>query len=472
MMKGKLKKFTEFSKTILPNEAKYLESRYHFTDSEKLTIISRVITNALSQNTFVDFDEEIDKRKYSYIKNWIEKKLASIDVDATIGWIMLLKQKILTDAITSNEEKEFLSYISTYKTINFNFQNLYDLAKEYKSYLLVRMRYKDHKIIADFIEIYRKKYVQATVNNEKLYTATTEITNQYTLNNIDTKHLEAWLLQVFKNETIDGKNRYQAFVLLAFMYTNYNENDKLKVLFDQIDVYFSKGEMYSRRLLSNYYASRVLLHSKQDEFKEAEFYGYLSIRQNNSDALMYLNNLVAILLRNNKPDKAFILLEKHYGLYVETHNYHQKIGYCSYQIRVLAELKKNNLAESTAKTFLRKYKNEVLNHRWHHFFTSYINVLVIQEKYDEVLKLSSKFNLVEKEEERQKQNNYVPNISWSISLSRYMEGKINSKHLLDEIKAPLKEIKPTKNQKQLMIKVIDKLSNNLPESFLKLKSYI
>ena len=471
-MKTKLKKFTEFSKTILPNEAKYLESRYQFTDPEKLSIITLVVTNALSQNKPVDFDGDIDKRKYSYIKNWIENKLASIDVDATIAWIMSLKKKILTDAIASHEEKEFLHYISTYKNIEFNFQNLYDLAKEYKSYLLVRMRYKDHKIVADFLDAYLDSYIEAKATKDKLYDATTEITNQYTRNNNETKHLETWLLQVFKDENIDGKNRYQAFVLLAFMYTNYNENDKLKVIFDQIDYYFSQGEMYSRRLLSNYYASRVLLHSKQDEFKEAEFYGYLSIRQNNNDVLMYLNNLVAILLRNHKPEKAVSLLEKHHDLYKETHNYHQKIGYCSYQIRVLSELQKNKLAEATAKTFLRQYKNEVLNHRWHHFFTSYINVLIILEKYDDVLKLASKFNLTEKESERQKQNNYVPNISWSISLSRYMEGQINSLRLLEEIKAPLKDIQPTKNQKQLMIKVIDRLSNNLPEAFLKLKSHI
>ncbi|MEM5565041.1 hypothetical protein WNY78_07990 [Psychroserpens sp. AS72] len=471
-MKTKLKKFTAFSKTILPNEAKYLESRYQFTDIEKRNIISLVITNALSQNKPVEFNAEINKRKYSYIKDWIEKKLASIDVDTTIAWVMSLNKKILTDAITSNEEKEFLYYISAYKNIEFNFQNLYELAKEYKSYLLVRMRYKDHKIVADFLHNFKNNYLEATVTKEKLYEATAEITNQYTLNKNETKHLEKWLLKVFNSEKIDGKNRYQAFVLLAFMYTNYNENDKLKVIFDQIDYYFSQGEMYSRRLLSNYYASRVLLHSKQDEFKEAEFYGYLSIRQNNNDALMYLNNLVAILLRNNKPEKAFTLLEKHQDLYKETHNYHQKIGYCSYQIRVLSELQKNNLAESTAKTFLKQYKNEVLNHRWHHFFTSYFNVLIILEKYDDVLKLSSKFNLIEKESERQKQSNYVPNISWSISLSRYMEGKINSSRLLEEIKAPLINILPTKNQKQLMIKVIDRLSNNLPEAFLELKSHI
>ncbi|RMA64353.1 hypothetical protein [Ulvibacter antarcticus] len=468
----KLKKFTAFSKTILPNEAKYLETQFQFVDEEKLQIIKLVIENALSQNIFRDFDADIDKRKYSYIKDWINKKLLSIDVDATIGWIMSLNKKILTDAISSKEEKEFLNYISSYKNIDFSFQSLYDLAKEYKSYLLVRMRYKDHQIVAGFILENKASYIKAREITEKLYSATAEITDQYTLNNNDTKYLENWLLEVFNEASISGKNRYQAFILLAFMYSNYDENDKLKLLFNQIDIYFSLGEMYSRRLLSNYYASRVLLHSKQDEFKEAEFYGYLSIRQNNNDTLMYLNNLVAILLRNNKPEKAFSLLEKHTDLYRETHNYHQKIGYSSYQIRVLSELQKNSLAEATAKTFLRKYKNEVLKHRWHHFFTSYISTLIVQEKYEEVLKLSTKFDLIKKEGERQKQNNYVPNIAWSISLARYMEGKINSKRLLNEIKAPLIDVHPTTNQKQLMIKVIDRLSKNLPEAFLKLKSHI
>ncbi|MGY8914717.1 MAG: hypothetical protein ACKVJF_06490, partial [Flavobacteriales bacterium] len=211
-MKTKLKKFTEFSKTILPNEAKYLETRYQFVDEEKLQIIQLVIANALSQNSTKHFDAKIDKRKYSYIKDWIEKKLLNIDVDATIGWIMSLNQKIHTDAIASNEEKEFLNHIASYKTIDFNFQSLYELAKEYKSYLLVRMRYKDHQVIADFIKESKASYIKAREIKEKLYTATTEITNQYTLNNHETKHLEKWLLQVFKDDLISGKNRYQAFI--------------------------------------------------------------------------------------------------------------------------------------------------------------------------------------------------------------------------------------------------------------------
>ncbi|WP_262732219.1 hypothetical protein [Gaetbulibacter sp. NE] len=73
-MKIKLKKFTEFSKTILPNEAKYLASEHLFTDDEKTEIINRLAKSAISNTSKANFDTNIDKRKYSYVKNWILKK--------------------------------------------------------------------------------------------------------------------------------------------------------------------------------------------------------------------------------------------------------------------------------------------------------------------------------------------------------------------------------------------------------------
>lgn len=187
---------------------------------------------------------------------------------------------------------------------------------------------------------------------------------------------------------------------------------------------------------------------------------------------MYLNNLAAILLRNNKARQAAALLEDYRERYDSTRNWHQKIGYASYQVRVLGELGQTALAELKARNFLKIHKADLLKHRWHHFFTSYINVLIAREKYAEVLKLSRKFGLKEKEKERMKKSNYVPNISWSISLSRYMEGKISDARLLDEIKEPLQDIRPTENQKRLIMQVINRFSENLPETFLKLKSYL
>lgn len=471
-MKTKLKKFTEFSQHVLPHEATYLSGMHQFKDAEKNGIIELVIANALSDSEPVAFNQQIDKRKYSYIKKWVNNKLSAIDVDIIINWLMDLKNKVLTDAISPNEEKAFLQYIIHYKKVDYNFQNLYDLVKDYKSYLLVRMRYKDHQIVADFLKNYETHYATAQKIDAKLYKATTDITNQYSLNNNEPKVWERWLLKVFQSQEIDGKNRYQAFVLLAFMYTNYGQNDKLKSIFDQIDVYFGQGQLYSRRILSNYYANRVLMHSRKNELDDAEHYAFLSIRQVNNDTLMYLNNLVAILLRTGKPNLANGLMSEHHNLFMDTHNKYQKIGFASNQIRVFTELKKVIEAENYAKKAIKKYKSEIIGYRWHHFFTSYFNVLILQENYAELLKLTRKFKLTAKEKERKKKGNYVPNISWSISLSRYMEGVINENKLLDEIKAPIAGTDHTLNQKQHMIKVIDKLSKNLPKAFSHLKSYL
>jgi hypothetical protein len=471
-MKIKLKKFTELSKSILPHEAQYLALISNFQDPEKQQIFNQVVKNAVSESIFVSFDDSIDKRKFNYIKNWMEKKLTFIDVDLNTEWIMLYKKKILTDTISSLEEAHFLQYVQGYKQPDYNFQNLYELAREYRAYLLIRMRYNDHQIIANFLELFSSHFAKAKKIQDKLYQATTEITNQYTLKNNETKYWEKWLNKVFITTTIDGRNRYQAFVLLAFMFTNYNDNQKLKLLFDQIDVFFSRGEMYSRRLLSNYYANRVLLHSKENELTKAEYYGFLSIRQNNDDTLMYVNNLVAILIKNNKPQKALELLENFRALSELTHNYHQKISYTSYHIRLLTDFNQLLQAENIARHFLRKNEEAILKHRWHLFFTSYFNVLITKEKYEEVLQLFQKYKLEERENDRRKRSNYVPTISWSVSLSKYMEGKINSVRLLQEIKEPLEGIVISEKERNLMIQVIDRLSKNLPEAFSKLKSHL
>lgn len=94
-MKVKLKKFTETSKNILPNEAQYLASIANFQDEEKKEIFNRVVENATSQGKFKSFNENIDKRKYNYIKSWIEKKLQLIDVDLMTEWIMQYQKKFL-----------------------------------------------------------------------------------------------------------------------------------------------------------------------------------------------------------------------------------------------------------------------------------------------------------------------------------------------------------------------------------------
>lgn len=468
----KLKKFTAFSKTILPNEAKYLEKKIRFVDIEKCDIIELLINNALPENNFKDFNVGIDKRKYSYLKSWILNQLNTIDVDASINWILSLKNKILTDIISPKEENDFLVFLADYSNeLDFNFQSIFELAKDYKPYLLVRMRYKDHKTVSQFLATYEPYHVKSKEIHHKLYQATIEITDQYTLNKSNPQYWEKWLYKIFTTNKIDGRNRYNAFVLLAFLYTNNNQTIKLENIFNLIDTYFNEGKLYSRRLLSNYYASRVLMHSKQNEFNKAEYYATLSIRQYNNDTLMYINNLIAILLKNQNFNKAKKILDDSVTLFKTSPNHHQRVGYISYKIRVLTELNQYKLAEETIDLYLKTNAKEILSYRWRHFFTSVFNLLIKIEKYEKVLKISNKFSILKKELLQKSKSNYIPNILWSISLSNYMEGNINEILLLDELENSIILLNPSNNDKKIFLKVLNQLSNNLPNVFLKFKSH-
>jgi len=468
----KLKKFTEFSKTILPNEAKYLEKRIRFVDAEKCDIIKLLISNALPNNNFKAFNVDLDKRKYTYIKSWVLKQLRAIDVDVSINWILSLKNKILTDIISPKEESDFLMFLSDYdKELDFNFQSIFELAKDYKPYLLVRMRYKDHKTVSIFLETYESFYVKSKKIHRKLYQATIEITNQYTLNKSNPKYWEKWLNKIFNTKEIDGRNRYNAFVLLAFLFTNNNQTSKLENIFNLIDDYFNNGELYSRRLLSNYYASRVLLHSKQNEFNKAEYYALLSIRQHNNDTLMYTNNLVAILLKNRNFSKAQKILDDSLMLFKSSPNNHQRVGYISYKIRVLTELGHYKLAEETIDFYLKTNAKEILKYRWHHFFTSAFNLLIKIEKYGKLLKICNRYSILEEELLQKSKPNYIPNILWSIFLSKYMEENINETQLLDELEKSMILLNPNNNDKKILLKVLNQFSNNLPNVFHKFKSH-
>jgi len=72
------------------------------------------------------------------------------------------------------------------------------------------------------------------------------------------------------------------------------------VVYQQLDNLFKTPLFYSKRLLANYYANRAMMHSKLNELTQAEKYGYLSIRNKNSDYLFYLINLCGVLLKQGK----------------------------------------------------------------------------------------------------------------------------------------------------------------------------
>ncbi len=461
-MKPKLKVFQNFSAQLLPHEAKYLSGLSEFQDDQKREIFSRVIANTLSRQP-KEFDPEIDKRKYHYIKSWIETRLDQRDVDKVGSWVLDFQKHLSLDLLDSKEETQMLDYLKQYKRIGYNFQLLYSMAQEYRYYLLVRLRYDDHLIVEDFLSRYKSAYLKAQKIHQKLYEATGEITHKYSSASKEISHWEKWLLKVFKTSEIDGNNRYKAFVLLAFLYTTTKNARKLQEIFELIDGYFTLGDLYSRRILYNYYSNSVLLYSQLKDYTKAIYFGELALGQSNSDTLMHVNHLVAIYLRVKAHSEALSLLENYKSLYESSQNVHQKITYISNYLRVLDELKQWKKAENIGLYFLSRYEKELFDYRWHHFFTSYLNLLLQSEHYSMILSLEKKYQLRKKEAESRVPNGYIPTISWSVDLAEYMEEQLDASVLISRITESLKGIELSESQKEVLARTSSTLVAALPE---------
>ena len=472
-MKSRLKIFNDFAEGILPHEASYLLKENKIRDEEKESILKRVCENAGRFFSSQNFDENIDKRKYTYIKKWINKKLEKADVDEHLNYLSSIENKILTDTISPLEERVLLDHISSYDHTSFYFQKFYELVREYQDFLLIRFRYQDCQLTETFLKEHREFYLHSVDVKEQLFFATKDLTRQYTSGSLNTKHWEEKLLSFMYSEKLDGRNRYNAFIRLVFLYFNYKEYDKATKVFDQIDTYFKEGQMYSRRILFNYYANRVILHSNLEDLDKAEYYAHLSVKQENSDKLFYLNNLIAILLKKEKNKEALNLMTGNYELFKNSHNHHQKLGFATHYIRTLVRNKRLKIAENFAENFLYNNKQNVFEHRWRHFFSNYLMLLITTEKHEEVLKTTRKYNLLEREEEVMDREDFIPKIHWYYMLSNYMVGNYSEEKLQKEL------LKTTENSKNFTSKgrveffsFVDRLSFTLPKLFSVVKSHL
>ncbi len=439
-MRSKLQKFTEFANSLLPHETAYLLSVQQFEDEIKLGILQLMDHNCRNIRQFTPYDTSIDKRKYSNLKNWITERLRSIDVDMRFEWLSEMERKIMTDAIDSQEEKQLIKSIRDYDRLDFYFTKFYELVKHYRHFLLIRLRYAYHRIADDFLERYREQYKRCKEVHDRLHEATLDIVNQYSRNSSHSLHWENWLTEVFYDQGLDGYNRYLALVRLTFIYYNYRNFEKLRKKYDYIDQLFTEGMYYSRRLLLNYYSNRVMLHSKFNEFEKAEYYGYLSIRDKNSDYIHYVNNLSAVLLRQHKYQEALQLMRTAYPEMKTTTNFHSRVGFVAFYLKCLNYNQQYANAEHYAESFLQAYKKEIFEYRWHIFFSSYLEALLKQEKFSKLLKVVRKQQLLERERQYQSSANYLPTILWYNAIARYKEMHIRQDELAELIQQSLIEL--------------------------------
>ncbi len=468
MPKTFLSTFQSFASGILPHQVMWIMENHKMKDPEKIRILNVLENNLLHPSRSLAFPVEADRRKYSYIKNRIIEKLNSIDVDVFYQWLCDMDKSIMTDSLSQEDEKKIINLIQNTQKPGYYFLRFFELVQNYRHFLLIRVRQENYQITGSFLERFQPIYDKCRSINQTLHNATLDIVQEYRSFSAESRKWEQWLIDVFEDDSIDGLNRYFAIVRLTFLYYVYKEYDRLLALFDKLDKLFAKGEFYSPRILVNYYANRVLVHTRENDLKKAEYYGFLSIRYKTSDYLQYLNNLCAVLMRRGKNEEALALMTNSFPEFKKTLSSHNRIGFVSFYIQALIRNNKPGEAAEYARSFLENHKKDILNTRWHLFFTSYVFALLQTENYNKILSLEKKYQLLGREEAYRKKAGYIPSFIWIYQLAQYKELHITSEQLWEALYETALPYIPDKHKFRLMKEMCHELMPHHPEVFQRL----
>ncbi|WNJ20472.1 hypothetical protein [Pontibacter sp. G13] len=462
-MKAKLAKFRAYCGELMPHEPAYLAHIQQFADADNLRILQQVEELVARPDPHRELDASIDKRKYSRWMKWAQTKLSQIDVDRQFDWISQMERSLMTDAITPTEEKELLRAIKAARTSDYYFVKFYELAVQFRQFLLIRMRYKAHATVHQFLDDHQAAFERSREVFAQLHRVSQDITAQYSSQATESRQWEEWLNTMIQDESLDGLNRYMAIVRLTFIYMNYRQLHKQLALYDRIDGWMRQGMFYSRRILANYYANRLTLHAQLGDLARAEQFGYLAIKYKGSDYLLYVNKLSAILLRRHNQPAAMELMRSAFPELRNSRNAHERVGFASFYIRCLIESGLPAEAEQYAESFLRGYSQEVMAHRWHLFFTSYLKALLVQEKSASMLQLVNKHKLMNREHTYRHRPNYLPTLRWYVGWAQYHEGKLSQRRLIGQIQDSLKDLQRSPRNIQLAKTLVDELKPFAPE---------
>jgi len=462
-MRQKLVTFRDFANHLYPHEADYLLSIQKFDKGINSQILNTINYNCHNPGKRREYDNTIDKRSYSYIKTWIIQSLDKVDVDKFYEWLAYTEKQVMLDAITPEEEKEILSTIKTCNPSHFFFLRFYELVQHFRDFVLIRVRNRFYKPTNDYLQKYETDYHRSMELNNQLNQAAVEIIRQHENLDVEPIHYGDFLHSTFNDSTLDGYTRYRAAVRLTFMYYNYREFENLRGVYDELDRLFKTDVFYSKRLLANYYSNRAMMHSKLNELDEAEMYGYLSVRQKNSDHLFYLANLCGVLLRSGQHEKALKLMTASIPELKNTNSFYNKIGFASFYTKTLVYNRMAKNAVSYATTFLDAYKKEIFETRWHLFFSAYFHALLNAEKYSRIIALGKRYNLLALEKKIIDKTVYMPVLLWFNEVALYMEGKQSKEKLEETIVISAKNMLQNKYKVGKITELLNNLSDSIPD---------
>jgi hypothetical protein len=403
------------------------------------------------------------------VKTWIQDTLSRIDVDIFFEWLITVEKKVLTDVISPLDEAKILANIKYIEPTHYYFIRFYELLQYYRDYLLVRNRTKFNKFVSDYLETYKNNYLKSTEINQQLHLVTSEIVKKENPDKNELISAENLLQSIYYDEKLDAYSRYRAIVRITIYFYNNRQFDKQLAIYQHLDELFKTPLFYSKRLLANYYANRAMMHLKLNEPSLAEKYGYLSIKNKNSDYLFYLINLCGVLLKVGKKIEALKLMRDSIPELKNTNNNYYKIGFVSFYIKTLIINQKYDKAVEYAAGYFDAYKKEIFEHRWHLFFCAYLQALIQIEKYSKVLSLIRRYKLVTKEKQRIDRADYLPIIQFYSFLSEYLENIITNEKLINSIVKASQDLMSDKYRSRKIIELLDDLGQCLPQEIKMIK---
>jgi hypothetical protein len=429
-MKEKLKKFKEFTQWLLPHEASYLLSVQQFQDQDKIHILQKVKHNAFNPDNYQDYDISIDKRKYSSLYQWIQSELQKVDVDEGYIWMSKLLEDILLDRIAISDENAILKSLSVFNGTSYFFSKYYAMLQEFRQYLLIRKRIDDYSKVNRYIEDFRFAYQRSLLVSEQMHQATRDILITSNKTRVEEDKWEKWLKEQFEDETLDGLNRYAAFVRLTFYYLKHNLLEELTEIYTKVHRLFEHGQYYSKRILLNYYDYLLVLFDRKKNYEKAVYYGNLAIKGDGPDQLIYLNNLINVYIKKKDYKSALSLID-HFSLKVSSHkNFHAVIGFIANQIRCLTLTGQVKKATIKARVFMDAFAKEILKYRWHRFFTAYLQALEKEKDYLQIIRLVNRYKLDKKEmDQSAKEGSTSKEIFRIFNIAKYNEGYITKMEL-------------------------------------------
>lgn len=422
----KLKKFTAFVDTLFPSEVEYVQNNNSYEDAEVLEILQRIERRVAEPWKGIEFDPSIDLRKYSKLLASISKKLKERDVDAYFEWISVTNYHITVDSISPQEQSRILKEMKSFEIGWFHMDSFYQLVENYGGYLLRRFRHADYVMVQAFLDEHRtavkkNRAVEDQINQLTQFIAFSE------RNELEKVQID-WLLSSFKSKELSKKNRYYALLAYFMYHIGQKKWESLFEPFEELERELFAGDFYSRRILANVYANKLIIYNSKGDYERAAYFGYQSVKHHTEDYLYYLNNYVSVLLHLDRADEAMNKMQETFPMYKSTLDQSRRVVFASNYCRCLNRLQQYAKCVGFASRFFDELGSKVFQFRWHYFFRNYFFAQLKIGNTEQMVKLNRIWKLVDREDA----GNYNPHIRALMLAAEYREIKLSGREFFEQ----------------------------------------